>query len=626
MHLEGCYMAYKITKNKLKNGDTIYYINQVSRVPGTKNKHKQVMVEKFSANELILEGKDPESYVNDKMSEYKEAALEEVKSLTYTVDLTKKLTLSNNGDLQVVDDSKNLGFLAYSTLYHQLELDEFINNRRRYLDCTFNINVIFQHLLYSRLLWPASKKKTWEHKEKFFGDTDYDIQHVYRTLDPLLKWRTDFLKHLDRKIKEQYGRRNTVVFYDVTNYYFEIDEKDEEDGLRNKGVSKEHRPNPIIQMGLFMDELGLPITYELFRGNTNDCSTLANAMDECIIDFSTSKKIVVADKGMMSYYNILKIRNDHNGYVISQSIRKSDEDTVAFALNDKDWKELKDEKTEEVIYKIKERTIPRTARSYGDVDNSKHSGSYNERQVFIWSKKYADRAKHDRQDAIDKAHEATGKKSKDFKDSCYGKNKYLIKKPLVNGETVDADEFEYIFDENKLKEEEKLDGYYIICTNVVGTDKINEDCSPDKCWYKDGFLTFNRKVSAQEIVDIYGGLWKIEETFKVSKTGMLNLRPVFHSKQDRIRAHFLLCFISLVLERLLEFRMNWKYSSKQIQESLSSFSAVQMDNSNIYQISYYDIVIKEILTTLGIDVDRKFLLQSDIRRIVGKTKKKIYEQ
>ena len=100
------------------------------------------------------------------------------------------------------------------------------------------------------------------------------------------------------------------MFYDVTNYYFEIDEKDEEDGLRNKGVSKEHRPNPIIQMGLFMDELGLPITYELFRGNTNDCSTLAPAMDECIIDFSTSKKIVVADKGMMSYYNILKIRKD----------------------------------------------------------------------------------------------------------------------------------------------------------------------------------------------------------------------------------------------------------------------------------------------------------------------------
>ena len=212
-----------------------------------------------------------------------------------------------------------------------------------------------------------------------------------------------------------------------------------------------------------------------------------------------------------------------------------------------------------------------------------------------------------------------------YKDSTYGKNKYLTKKPLVDGETVEADEFEYVFNDKKLKEDEKLDGYYIICTNVVGAAKINKDCSQDKCWYKYGFLTFNREVLVEEIVDIYGGLWKIEETFKVSKTGMLNLRPIFHSKQDRIRAHFLLCFISLVIERLLEYRMNGKYSSKQIQKSLSSFSAVQMDGSNIYQIYYYDIVIKDVLNNLGINVNKKFLLQSDIRRIVGKTKKKVYE-
>ena len=300
-------------------------------------------------------------------------------------------------------------------------------------------------------------------------------------------------------------------------------------------------------------------------------------------------------------------------------------DTVDFALNNEGWKETKDKDGKEVIFKIKERTIPRTASSYGDVDNSKHSGTYNERQVFIWSKKYSERAKHDRQKAISKALDAVGKKSIDYKDSTYGKNKYLTKKPLKDGETVDADAFEYVFDDKKLKEDEKLDGYYIICTNVVGAEKINEDYSPDKCWYKDGFLTFNREVPAEEIVDIYGGLWKIEETFKVSKTGMLNLRPIFHSKQDRIRAHFLLCFISLVIERLLEYRMNGKYSSKQIQKSLSSFSAVQMDGSNIYQIYYYDIVIKDIFNNLGINVNKKFLLQSDIRRIVGKTKKKVYE-
>ena len=132
-------------------------------------------------------------------------------------------------------------------------------------------------------------------------------------------------------------------------------------------------------------------------------------------------------------------------------------------------------------------------------------------------------------------------------------------------------------------------------------------------------------MTAEEIVDIYGGLWKIEETFKVSKTGMINLRPVFHSRQDRIRAHFLLCFVSLVIERLLERSLDWKYSAKQIQRSLSSFNAVQLDGSNIYQVSYYDAVVNDILESLGINVKRKFLLQSDIRRIVGETKKKTYE-
>ena len=619
-------MGYTLTKNVLKGGDTVYYINHTSRVPNTKNKHRQTMVEKFSASSLRSEGLDPDKFILERLEEYRNQSKSGVTTMTYTVDLTKELTISDNGAFGATDDWRNLGFLAYSVIYHQLELDEFINNRRRYLDCTFNVNVILQHLIYSRLLWPASKKHTWERRHRFFGDTGYDIQHVYRALDPLLKWRKDLLKHLNEKITDQYGRKNTVVFYDVTNYYFETDEPDEENGLRARGVSKEHRKSPIIQMGLFMDELGLPISYELFRGNTNDCSTLAPAMDECIIDFSEKRKIVVADKGMMTYYNILKIRNDENGYVISQSIRKSDGDTVDFALKDEGWTDTIDKDTKQVIYRIKERTIPRTATSYGDVDDSKHSGIYNERQVFIWSRKYADRAKHDRQDAVAKAREAAGRKSTDFKDSSYGKNKYLTKNAVVDGKTVNADEFEYVFNEEKLKEDEKLDGYYIICTNVVGAENINEDTSPDQCWYKDGFLTFNRNVPAEEIVEIYGRLWKIEETFRVTKTGMLNLRPIFHSRQDRIRAHFLLCFISLVLERLLEFRMNWKYQARQIQRSLSSFSAVQLDGSNIYQVSYYDAVIQDILNALHINARSKFLLQSDIRRIVGETKKKTYEQ
>jgi transposase len=623
-------MAYAITRNELKSGDTVYYINTVSRIPGEKTKRKTVMVEKYSANKLRKLGEqDPEAYVKRRADELREQSRNVVRTTNYQVDFGIRLGLSGEGGLKVSDDCRNLGFAAYSRLYHRLELDEFVNNRRRHLDCEFNLNVIFQHLVYSRLLWPASKKSTWEHKGRFFGDTKYGLQDVYRSMDCLLKWRTDLLRHLDAKVKEKFGRRDTVVFYDVTNYYFELDKNDGEDGLRAKGPCKEHRPEPIIQMGLFMDELSLPITYELFRGNTNDCETLPEAMDGSIIDFADSRKIVVADKGMLSYYNIMKIRDARNGYVISQSIRKSDTGTKEFALSAEGWEHTLDGNGD-VVFMIKERTIPRRASTYGDVDDGRHSGTYNERQVFIWSRKYSDRAKYERQAVIEKAREFEGRKSKDFKDSSYGKSKYLRKSPVKAGERVESDGCIYEFDAARLEEDEKYDGYYLICTNVVGVEDesgINPDRPAGHAYYRDsdGFLVLNHVVPASEIADIYGGLWKIEETFKVTKTGMLSLRPVFHSRQDRIRAHFLICFISLVLERLLELQLGWKYSAKSIQQSLSRFNAVQLANSNIHQVAYYDVIVDDILKTLDIDISRKFLQQSDIRRIIGRTKKKDYE-
>ena len=621
-------MAFKITYNHLKNGDTTYYIKSSCRVPGLMNKYKDSIVFKYSKNELEQKGIDVMPFLRAEIAKLKENQIKEDRFEAFRINMNQLLELSDNGPLMISDDSKNLGFAAYSRFYHKLELDELINNRRRYLNCKFNINVIFQHLLYSRMLWPDSKLGTWEHRDKFFGDTNYELQHVYRSMDALLKWRTDILNHLDTKIKEKYGRKNTIVFYDVTNYYFEIDDNDDEDGLRAKGCSKEHRTSPIIQMGLFMDENSIPITYELFRGNTNDSSTLKDAMDKCIIDFSDSRKIVVADKAMMTFKNILKIREAKNGYVISQSIRKSDEETKAFVLSDEGWKETKDSEGN-VICKIKERTKPRNVSTYSDYDSKKYSGSYNERQIAIWSKAYEQRAKHNRAEIIDKALDSIGQKSANFKDSSYGKIKYLKKAPIKDGKIIDPDLCLYEFDSDKLAEDEKYDGYYLICTNVVGVDsekKIKKDKSENYAEYrKDGFLVLNHVVSADEIVSIYGGLWKIEETFKVTKTGMMNLRPIFHSADDRIRAHFLICFVALILERLLEKELHWKYSAKTIQESLSSFNAIKLANTNIFQISYYDKVVEEILKVLDIPLTKKFMKQLDIRKLIGQTKKKDYE-
>ncbi len=625
-------MAYILKKSSRRDGSTTYQIFESNRIPGFKNSYTSTCVEKFNSKELEEGGiADAEAYVQGKLEDWKKKLEQEKrkKNIQMTIPLD---TILKDEDNRYV----NLGYAAYSGIYHNLCLDELINMRRQHTDAEYNANQILQHLVYSRLLSPESKIATWRDRGQFYDQINNDLpggscknytkDSVYRCMDDILTWREDIIKCMDREIRKKYGRKNSILFYDVTNYYFERDIEDDEDGLRAKGVCKEHRPEPIIQMGMFMDELQLPVTYGLYRGNTSDSLTFQDALDRSVIDFTDRKKILVADKGMLSYYNILKVRNDKNGYVMSQSIRKSDKGTVDFALDDSGYIDERDEETGEIIFRYKERTTVRTAQSYGDVDESRHSGKYNERQIFIWSKKYDDRAKEQRKKVIEDAKECVGRQSKDYKDSNYGKNKFLKKLPVKNGEAVDTDCCEVVLDEKAIQEDAKLDGYYIIITNVIGLEegeKPNPDYSPDHCYYRnDGFLVFNKPVTVKDIRSIYGGLERIEETFKVTKTGMLNLRPVFHSRQDHIRAHFLICFIALVIERILERKLGWKYSSKTIQKALNNFRAVNIYRSNIWQVYGESELALQIFRTMGIEVPGRCISQGTLRSLYASTKKK----
>ncbi len=623
-------MAYILKSRICKNGDTTYTISDINRIPGKKNSYKSITIKKFSKDGLIKEGiADPEGYIKEYLDDMKKQ-LEEKKEEEVAL-----LNIPLNAPLRKKDDKfVNLGYAVYSSIYHNLELDKLINMRRQHTEREYNANQILQHLVYSRCLDPASKISTWRDRGRFYDQItdstgekpkDYQKDSVYYCMDDILSWREDILNHMNTMIKKKYGRKNTILYYDVTNYYFERDIEDDENGLRAKGPCKEHRPEPIIQMGLFMDEMQIPIAYDLYRGNTADSLTFKDALDDSVIDFTDNRKIFVADKGMLSYFNILKIRNDKNGYVMSQSIRKSDADTVKFALDEEGYKYSIDEETGEILYKIKERTALRTPKSYGEVDDKQHTGHYNERQIFIWSKKYDERAKEQRKKVIEDAKEYAGTKSRNYKDSNYGKLKYVKKKAVKDGETVEADYNEVFLDEEAIKEDEKYDGYYIIVTNVVGLEadeEPNPDYPPDHAYYRnDGFLAFNKKVTSEDIRSIYGGLEKIEETFKVTKTGMLNLRPVYHSLQDRIKAHFLICFIALVLERLLERKLGWKYSSRTIQESLSSFNALNIYNSNIWQITGENEVAKEAYRAHGIEMPGRNIRQERLRSIFSSAKK-----
>ena len=623
-------MAYVLKTRVNKDGDKTYNIFDTNRIPGTKNSYKSTKVTKFSKEALKKDGiEDPDAYVNEYIESLKKQREENKEEEVATLNIPLNAPLKGKDDKFV-----NLGYAVYSKIYHNLELDKLINMRRQHTEREFNANQILQHLVYSRCLDPASKISNWRGRGRFYDQItdstgekpkDYLKDSVYYCMDDILSWRKDILNHMNMMIKKKYGRKNTILYYDVTNYYFERDIEDDENGLRARGVNKEHRPEPIIQMGLFMDEKQIPITYDLYRGNTADSLTFKDALDNSVIDFTDKRKILVTDKGMLSYPNILKIRNDKNGYVMSQSIRKSDADTVKFALDEKGYTYVMDKETGEIVYKIKERTTLRTAKSYGEVDDKQHTGQYNERQIFIWSSKYDARAKESRKKVIEDAKEYAGTKSKNYKDSNYGKLKYVKKKAVKDGKAVEADYNEVVLDEEAIKEDEKYDGYYIIVTNVVGLEEgeePNPDYPADHAYYRnDGFLVFNKKVTAENIRSIYGGLEKIEETFKVTKTGMINLRPVFHSLQDRIKAHFLICFIALVIERLLERKLEWKYSSKTIQDSLNSFNALNIYKSNIWQITGENKVALEAYRKLEIEIPGRNIRQERLRSIFASKKK-----
>jgi len=537
--------------------------------------------------------------------------------------------LKHNSPLE--SDRKNIGYACISQIYHELEIDYFINNRRRYTNAEYNHNAILKLLVFDRILFPSSKKSAFEHKNMFFENTNFALDDIYRSLPFFNKYSKELLMSINKRIEMNYRRDNTLVYYDVTNYYFETMQEDQDkiidvdgedtvqEGLRKKGVSKEHRPEPIIQMGLFMDEKGIPVTYNTYPGNKNDCKTLIPSLMDVRYDYNMKNIIVVADKGMMTGDNLSRIIAQKNGYVISYSIRKATEKFQSYILDQSDYIHNYDSK-DNLTFKYKSRIAPREITIHSLKTGKPVKMQINERQVIFFSQKYADRARHDREKAIEKAYNMVNEQRRKKKPSEHGVSKYLTQ--LFIGEDGKIiNDYEKALDFNKefLHNEEKLDGYYAICTNVVGLSDKQKKFTGKSRFTKDGFFQLNKKVSATDIIDIYRGLWKIEETFKVTKSS-LKTRPVYLWKREHIQAHFLICFISLVILRLLEYRLKGKYSAAKIAESLSKANGSYLSDG-IYHFDYYDDVLEDLGKEIGLDFSKKFLKSGDIRKMIGETKK-----
>ena len=483
---------------------------------------------------------------------------------------------------------KNFGYVAFSKIYHELKLDTFFNNRQRHTKESYDANTIMKMLVYSRLLAPASKKASYDNRDQFFEKTDYSLDDVYRCLTFLNKHKENLQVWMNDKIKEKYGRDTSLIYYDVTNYYFETDEQTD---LLRKGVSKEHRPNPIVQMGLFMDKNAIPITYELFAGNTNDCLTYRPNFGRIKKQLDLGRVISVADKGMTTGDNIWYTINTptKDGYVFSMSTRGADKSIKEYVLDEEGYEWLGEE------YKRKSRLCPRTILVTAN-NGKKIKKQVDEKQVVFWSKKYATRAKSEREAALAKARDLAKHPGNYTRATSYGAAKY-VKKVEYNKETGEILTASSILDINEdlIREEEALDGYYMLLTSEMDT--------PD-----------------DKIIDMYRGLWRIEESFKITKSE-LEARPVYVWTNEHIEAHFLTCFVALTLSRILEMKLEHKYSAGRILESLSKTNC-SLIQQNYYMFDYFDEVLKDIGDLMNIDFAKRVRTLGDIKQTLADTKKK----
>lgn len=545
-----------------------------------KTKHK--VIESLGyLDELEKQYDDPIDYFTKRAKKLTEEKKARQAPINFTFYDSDRLCVGDNL-------RKNFGYAALSKIYHELELDKFLNNRQRHTKESYDANTILKMLVYSRILAPASKKSSFDHREMFFEKTNYSLDDVYRCLSFLNKHKETIQVWMNDKIKENYGRDTSLIYYDVTNYYFETDEQN--DFLR-KGVSKEHRPNPIVQMGLFMDNNAIPITYELFAGNTNDCLTYRPNFGRIKKQFNLGRVISVADKGMTTGDNIWYTINTpaHDGYVFSMSIRGAEKSMREYVLDDDGYVWLGKE------YKRKSRKYPRTIQ-VTSTSGKKIKKQVDEKQVVFWSEKYAKRAKAEREATLAKARDLAANPGSYTRATSYGAAKYVKKVDYDKdtGEILTASSILDI-DEDLIREEEALDGYYMLLTSEMDT--------PD-----------------DKIIDMYRGLWRIEESFKITKSE-LEARPVYVWTRAHIEAHFLTCFVALTISRILEMKLEHKYSTGRIIDSLSR-AECSLLQQNYYVFDYYDEVLKDIGNVTNIDFSKRIRTLGEIKQVIADSKKK----
>jgi len=572
-----------------RNGRTYLYIEKGYRDENGKVKKKNVMKLGY-VDELEKDYEDPIAHFREVAKKMTEDEKQN-RRITLLIDMNEDLLPGSAG-------AKNFGYALLLRVYHEIGLDKFLKGKAQCEKFEFNTNSIMILLVISRLLSPGSKARAYEEKNRYFERFDFSLDDVYRSLTHFDNISKDIQRYSHESVKAKYGSDTSIIYYDVTNYYFEIKKPDD---LRKHGVSKEKRKKPIVQCGLAMDNFGIPLQYELFPGNISDKETFRTVIGDVRKNYDTGRIVVVADMGIITGDNIHYLVGDkpekpRNGYIFSFSIRGGAAAFQKYVLSEEGYTDRNGRPvTEETDYKIKSRLVAREINVTMDSGRKQKTKTVYEKQVVFWNKKYCIKARAERAEIIAKAEALIADPKKYTKATSYGAAAYVsnLEFDKKTKEVLDTGKL-LSLDAKKIEEEEKYDGYYSIVTSEL-------------------------HMSDSEIVEKYRGLWEIEETFKVTKSD-LEARPIYVSDRTHINGHFLTCFIALKIIRVIQKIMGRKYSAEKIIECLNKIECVN-EQENLYLFGYRSEISEELGTTFGIDFTKKRLRLAEIKNILGGVKK-----
>ena len=593
-------MSLFIKKYKYPNGKVYCSIVDGYRING---KVKHSVVQKYGYFEdLSNKHEDADKFLVNELNRLKKE---------YESKYILKIDINQDNDFE--DDTFNIGYAYLKKIFQDLNISSVLKNKQYSMNIEYSLSKACELLTYSRIIDPGSIKYNFEHKNQFFEPFDLCIDDLYRSLKPILECKEDIFKTIWNNTKDKYNRDASTSYYDCTNYYFEIEYDDEDTkdengniikkGIRKRGPEKNHRPDPIVEMGLLLDNQGFPISYNIFPGNTSEKETLIPEIKNIKKRHHIDKVIVVADRGLNCSDNMIKTagldldKKNRDGYVYGQSVRGADQEFKNWVLEDNYITDtITDENGNEIIFKHKSRVYPKkmniTRDDKGLTKNGnkrKQSITVDQKQMVYYSQKYADKQKRDRQMVIDKAKDLINNPGNYTRATSYGAAGYINNIKFDKKTGAVSDGCELSLNEDKIKEDEKYDGYYSIVTS-------------------------EEHLSDIEIRNIYRGLAKIEETFKVTKSEF-NARPVHVRLEDHIDAHFLICFISLVIIRILQKEINNKYTIKNILEKIKNFKCTH-ETGNLYKFIGYKQEIQYMNRKLNLNLDKKYEKRDNLRKIL----------